>query len=63
MTLENLMDYVNENNIIQLYSAVTFDKIGEYEYHEEIPETCFEAEVTDIFVDSGKLCIEIDIDM
>ena len=63
MTLENLMDYVNENNIIQLYSAVTLDKIGEYEYWSDIPESCFESEVTDIFVDGGKLCIEIDIDM
>lgn len=63
MTLEELMDYVNESSIIQLYSAVTFDKIGEYEYWSDIPEPCFDAEVTDIFVENGKLCIEIDIDM
>lgn len=48
MTLEELIEYINDGTIIDLYEESTFDLIDMY-YKDEIPEHYLECEVTDIF--------------
>ena len=60
MYLEELLWNVNENTVVQVYSAETNDLIAEYDGKESIPEKYNPCVVTDIFVDENRLCIEIE---
>lgn len=59
MCLEELLWVINENTVVQVYSAETNDLIAEYNGKESIPEEYNPWVVTDIFVDENRLCVEI----
>lgn len=59
MTLEELLWNVNENTIVCIYDAESNDLLATYDGKDSIPEKYDFCEVTDIFVDGNKLCIEI----
>lgn len=59
MSLEELIWNVNDNTVVNIYSAETNDIIASYDGKDSIPEEYNECEVTDVFVDGNHLCIEI----
>ena len=61
-TLEEILWLVNDNTIVEIYSAETNDVIATYDGKESIPEEYNFCEVTDISVDDNKLCIEIEME-
>ena len=77
MQLEELLWLVNENTIVQIYSAESNDLLAEYDGKESIPEKYNECNITDIFphseievMDNGNevyttniLCIEIETEV
>lgn len=70
MTLDDLLDYVNDSEVIKLFTDYENREIGEFDGKDEIPDRYRECEVTDIFSDvsGGRrvfayLCIEIDYEM
>lgn len=62
MTLDELAVYINDNTIVEIYSASTYEVIGEYDGKESVPDNFLFCNVTDIFVEGNKLCIEIEED-
>ena len=60
MQLEELLWLVNDNTVVQIYSAETNDLLAEYDGKDAIPEEYNGNEVTDIFVNGNVLCIEIE---
>jgi len=63
MQLEELLWLVNENTIVQIYSAESNDLLAEYDGKESIPEIYNGNEVTDIFTNGNVLCIEIETEV
>lgn len=60
MTLEELLWVVNDNTIVDIFSAETGERVASYDGKDAIPDELNETEVTDLFVDGGRLCIEIE---
>ena len=60
MTLEELLWKVNDNTIVAIFSSETGEELAVYDGKDSIPERYNDCEVSDIFVDEGKLCIEIE---
>lgn len=60
LTLYEIADTINDNCIVDVYSATTNDLIATYDGKENIPEHFMDCDVTDLFVDNNKLCVEID---
>ena len=64
MMLYELLDYVNDDTEIELYSGESHDMVAHAEGYFERRNDDFEkyeyCEVTDIFVSDGKLCIDVD---
>ena len=60
MTLYEIAEIINDNTVVVIYSATTNDVIATYDGKESIPEHFMDCNVTDLFVDNNKLCIEID---
>ena len=61
-TLYDLATLINDSTYVVIFAACTGEPIAEYDGKESIPDRYMDENVTDIFVDNGKLCIEIDID-
>ena len=59
MTLYDLLQFVNDSTMITLFRAEDGCEIGTYG-KDEIDYDLTDYEVTDIFVDGNKLCIEIE---
>ena len=59
MILEELLWNVNDNTVVNIYSAETNDIIASYDGKDNIAEHYNECNVTDIFVDGNSLCVEI----
>ena len=60
MTLEDLLEYVNESAIINLYDGSSYELIDIY-YKDDVPDYYLQCEVTDIFGDKDQhIGIEID---
>lgn len=60
MTLEELLWVINDNTIVDIFSAETGERVASYDGKDEVPENLNEMEITDVFVDGGHLCIEIE---
>ena len=60
MEAYELFELINDNTIVDIYSAETCEIIATYDGKESIPEWVNVCGVTDIFVDNNHLCIEID---
>lgn len=60
MTLYDLLESVNDSAVITLFRAEDGCEIGTYDGKDQIDEELMDYDVSDIFVDEGKLCIEID---
>ena len=60
MVLEELLWVINENTIVQVYSAESNDLLAEYDGKNAIPEIYNGNEVADIFTNGNALCIEIE---
>lgn len=61
-TLYDLSTLINDGTYVVIFAACTGEPIAEYDGKDSIPDCYMDENVTDIFVDNGKLCIEIDID-
>lgn len=61
MELEELLWVINDNTIVDIYSADTNEVIASYDGKENIPEELNDCEVQYIFVEGNHLCIEISI--
>lgn len=61
-TLYDLLQFVNDSTYVVIFAALTGEPIAEYDGKDSIPDCYMDENITDIFVDNGKLCIEIDID-
>ena len=70
MTLYELLEPINDNTCVEVFSAETCESIAMYDGKESIPEDYNYCEVTDIFTgvtmlphkkQVPTLCIEIDI--
>lgn len=59
-TLSEILNLVNDNTVVDIYSAETYDIIASYDGRDSIPEDYDDCIVTDIFVTDNKLCIEIE---
>ena len=62
MTLYDLSQLINDSTYVVIFAACTGEPIAEYDGKDSIPDYYMDDNVTDIFVDNGKLCIEIDIE-
>lgn len=68
MTLYDILELVNDNTCVEIFSAETCERIATYDGKESIPEEYNDCEVTDIFTGVARphinqvptLCIEID---
>lgn len=60
LTLYEIADTINDSCVVDVYSATTNDLIATYDGKENIPEHFMDCDVTDLFVDNNKLCVEID---
>ena len=69
MTLYDLLETVNDNTVVQVFSSETCECIATYDGKESIPEEYDNCEVTDIFTGVAMLphkkqvptlCIEIE---
>ena len=61
MILEELLWKINESTIVCIYNSESNDLLAIYDGKDSIPEKYNICEVTDIFVDGNRLCIEISI--
>lgn len=61
MELMDLLEYVNDNVVIDIYAS-SGALINTYDGKDNIPYQYQDYEVSDIFVDKGKLCMEINIE-
>ena len=65
MTLEELLNMINDNSVVEIYRCDTAECIGTYDGKDSLPERYGDCEITDIFTGmTGKtstLCIEIDV--
>ena len=59
MELYELVMLVNDNTVVEIYDAESGEPIGCYDGKDSIPEELDERNVSDVFVDQNKLCIEI----
>ena len=59
MLLEELLFNVNDNTIVDIYSADTREIIATYDGKDSIPEELNDFEITDIFAERNHLCVEI----
>ena len=62
LTLNEIIETINDSCVIDIYSATTNDLIATYDGKDNIPDRFMYCEVTDLFVDNNKLCIEIEED-
>lgn len=60
MTLYDLLQFTNDSTIITLFRAEDGCEIGAYDGKDQIDWDLTDYEVTDIFVDGGRLCIELE---
>lgn len=58
--LEEWLWKVNDNTKVKLFSSETYDEIARYDGKDSIPDSYSYCEITDIFVEDGWLCVEID---
>ena len=59
MTLYDLSDIINDNTVVVIYSAETQEELGIYDGKESIDEQYMSMEITDIYVNENKLCIDL----
>lgn len=59
-TLYDLSMLINDNTYVVIFASSTGEPVAEYDGKDSIPDYYMNNTVTDIFVDNGKLCIEID---
>lgn len=59
MTLYDLSDIINDNTVVVVYSSETQEELGMYDGKESIDEQYMSMEITDMYVDNNKLCIDI----
>ena len=59
MILEELLWLVNENTIVQIYSAESNNLLAEYNGKNDIPKQYNHCVISDIFTCGNKLCIKI----
>lgn len=62
MTLYELADYINDSTVVEIFAACTGEGIAVYDGKESIPDRYMDEEVTDVFVSTNRLCVEIDIE-
>lgn len=65
ISLENLLDVINENTSIRLFNSNSYDYtlLGEYMYPNEIPDEYLGYDVMDIYAYSlDTICIDIDVE-
>lgn len=62
MILSELIEYVNPCTVIELFDAKENESIGEYDGVNEVPDEYNYCEISDIFVDGNKLCVEISLE-
>lgn len=62
MTLSNLLELVNPSTVIELFDAKENDSIEEYDGVDMVPDEYMECEISDIFIDGNKLCVEIELE-
>lgn len=59
MELQELLYLINDNCIVDIYDAETSDIIATYDGKDSIDEDFNHYEITDIFTDNNRICIEI----
>ena len=59
MTLYDLADIINDNTVVVIYSAETQEELGMYDGKESIDEQYMTMEITDMYVNENKLCIDL----
>ena len=62
MTLWELSTLINDNTIVEIFAACNGNGIAVYDGKESIPDRYMDELVTDIFVSTNRLCVEIDIE-
>lgn len=63
ITLEDLLEVVNENTSIKLFNSnsYNYDFLGLWEYNRDIPEIYLECDVTDVYAyNIDTIAIDID---
>jgi len=59
MTLYEISNLINDSSVIAVYDSETNDLHATYDGKSEIPDWLEDCDVTDIFADKDKLCIEL----
>lgn len=59
MTLYDMADLINDNTVVVIYSTETQEELGLYDGKESIDEEYMSMEITDIYVDNNRLCIDL----